>query len=645
MNFATPVNSDKLRYKIKVSGLPRFYSLLDPLLQEFLKMINEELRLNCIHARYSKKGNAWLYLTFPTETEQAVALRLLKKYNWKGRSLISTLVTADTPKTNINLTYVEGNHVAKRPRLDIPLSEQVLMSTIPYHSIEYEEQLRKKSEEARILFQRFGTIIQRKQPPLAEWCAMRKRQLNSDLAFELSPIIPSQKVDRYRNKCEWSVGINPDCDSVAVGLRVKDSMDGIHYVGPPDCLRNLPMPMITLAKKFEDFVKNHSQDWRIWRNMIIRMNEDGEVMVSIVINQHLLDTEQLSNIKCSISEWSKNNITENVVSLYFQVHGEKTLADCIGTTIEAELLWGQKYIVEKLLNLSLEISPATYFRLNSLGAEELCKVVADLADVNENTTVLDLFCGSGCLALTLAKKCKQVVGIELIKANIMDAKRNAEINGIVNCEFIAGRTEDILDSVLNKLKGCNVTVIMDPPLTGVSTGLVRTLRKFKEAINLIYVCSNHKLPLKNLLDFSSVVRYWQKPIDSDPFLPLRVVPIDMCPHTLRSELVLHFKRFCVDDILSTKNDRPSKMYSNRKFKTKFNPRTSETVTSSIQPSASGVGGLLDYLKKIEERAYQEGLAKGLERKAFQMGYSRGLQCASANDDDQFKKNSSTNSDQ
>lgn len=139
----------------------------DPLLQEFLKMINEELQLNCIHARYSKKGNAWLYLTFPTETEQANALKLLKKYNWKGRSLISTvrkiyffclqlifalktnlfaynivqLVTADTPKTNANLTYVEGNHMTKKPKLDIPLSEQVLMSTIPYHSIGYEEQV------------------------------------------------------------------------------------------------------------------------------------------------------------------------------------------------------------------------------------------------------------------------------------------------------------------------------------------------------------------------------------------------------------------------------------------------------------------------------------------------------------------------
>lgn len=63
----------------------------DPLLQEFLKMINEELKLNCIHARYSKKGNAWLYLTFPTQSEQGTALKLLKKYNWKGRSLISTV--------------------------------------------------------------------------------------------------------------------------------------------------------------------------------------------------------------------------------------------------------------------------------------------------------------------------------------------------------------------------------------------------------------------------------------------------------------------------------------------------------------------------------------------------------------------------
>lgn len=178
-----------------------------------------------------------------------------------------------------------------------------------------------------------------------------------------------------------------------------------------------------------------------------------------------------------------------------------------------------------------------------------------------------------------------------------------------------------------------------------ATGLVRTLRKFKEAINLIYVCSNHKLPLKTLLDFSSVVKYWQKPMDSDPFLPLRVVPIDMCPHTLRSELVLHFKRFSVDEILSNQNGGSLRLYGQRRFKTKFNQRISETITSNAQPSTSEVSGLLNYLKKIEERAYQEGLAKGLERKAYQMGYSRGLQGETSNDKDSFQKNSYSNPDQ
>jgi len=118
----------------------------------------------------------------------------------------------------------------------------------------------------------------------------------------------------------------------------------------------------------------------------------------------------------------------------------------------------------------------------------------------------------------------------------------------------------------------------------------------------------------------------------------------MCPHTLRSELVLHFKRFNIDEILTTKHNRSSRLYCHKRFRTKFNPKVSETATSNAQPSPSDVSGLLDYLKKIEERAYQEGLAKGLERKAFQMGYSRGLQSAATNDNDNYTKNSYTNPD-
>jgi len=70
-------------------------------------------------------------------------------------------------------------------------------------------------------------------------------------------------------------------------------------------------------------VKHHAEDWKIWRNMIVRMNEDGEVMVSIVVNQQPLGSDKLTAVKRSISDWVRDSVTENVVSLYFQVHGDK----------------------------------------------------------------------------------------------------------------------------------------------------------------------------------------------------------------------------------------------------------------------------------------------------------------------------------
>lgn len=80
----------------------------------------------------------------------------------------------------------------------------------------------------------------------------------------------------------------------------------------------------------------------------------------------------------------------------------RPISDTVGIPSKSELLWGKDHIKEKLLNLELEITPVTYFRINSAAAEILCRSVAELANVDSETTLLDLFCGSGSLALTLA---------------------------------------------------------------------------------------------------------------------------------------------------------------------------------------------------------------------------------------------------
>lgn len=86
--------------------------------------------------------------------------------------------------------------------------------------------------------------------------------------------------------------------------------------------------------------------------------------------------------------------------------------------------------------------------------------------------------------------------------------------------------------------------------------MIINLRKLQEAQRLIYVCSNHKLPLKNLLDLATVE---PGPFDgTNPFVPTRVIPIDMSPHTLRCELVILCERLDMTKIPKPTRQAPKK---------------------------------------------------------------------------------------
>lgn len=249
---------------------------------------------------------------------------------------------------------------------------------------------------------------------------------------------------------------------------------------------------------------------------------------------------------------------------------------------------------------------------------------------------------------------------------------------------------------------------------------MKTLREFKEAIRFIYVCSNHKLPLKNLLDFSSLSGHVSDP---DPIIPVRIIPIDMTPHTLRSELVILCERFDLSSMtlrqrktpemnvggrvelantmkpfyqsssvptrsssLSSTNphnkfmsmsasvphhSRPSSSYippSQPTYSNRFSSSSSFPPRVSLHDSNNAFGGTsgtsrttalddyyaedryssfrrdfenaidssfdsavntneflpLEVVRKIEERAFREGLTRGIQQCAYQVGYRLGL---------------------
>lgn len=130
-----------------------------------------------------------------------------------------------------------------------------------------------------------------------------------------------------------------------------------------------------------------------------------------------------------------------------------------------ELLYGQDYFVEELLGLRFCISPFSFFQTNSLGAEVLYETARSyIGDLGaENSVVFDLYSGTGTIAQLLAPVAKKVIGVEIVEEAVQAARENAALNGLHNCEFLAGDVLQVLDTISEKPD----FIVLDPPRDGI----------------------------------------------------------------------------------------------------------------------------------------------------------------------------------
>lgn len=142
-------------------------------------------------------------------------------------------------------------------------------------------------------------------------------------------------------------------------------------------------------------------------------------------------------------------------------------------------LKGKDYILEKLNDLTFMISPDSFFQVNSYGALKLYERVLEYADLKGNEKVLDLFCGTGTIGLFLSRYCSNVIGVEINKYAVEDAKKNAKLNDISNIEFIC-------DDAMNvNFKNIDL-VVVDPPRSGLDKVTIDYLLNL-DTKKLIYV--------------------------------------------------------------------------------------------------------------------------------------------------------------
>jgi 23S rRNA (uracil-5-)-methyltransferase RumA len=196
-------------------------------------------------------------------------------------------------------------------------------------------------------------------------------------------------------------------------------------------------------------------------------------------------------------------------------------------------LFGQKKIIESILELKFEISMQSFFQTNPKSAERLYAKVMDYAAIEQEESdniIMDMFCGTGTIAQLLAGKSKRkVVGVDIVASAIEDAKQNAQRNNITNVTFHAADVGKFLNE-FPEYKGKIDTIVLDPPRGGIAP---KTLRKVMalDAPRIVYVSCNPATQARDMEEMSK-----------EGYKLIRFSLVDQFPHTAHIESVALFEK-------------------------------------------------------------------------------------------------------
>ncbi len=291
-------------------------------------------------------------------------------------------------------------------------------------------------------------------------------------------ITPSSESYHYRNKITLHV------QNGILGLYREET----HNLIPIDkCL--------LVSDNVNNLIKTILKDIELTtvKNIIIK---EQEHKIQLIINGKIDQKQVVSKLKSQVVSIINNNQT----------------------------IYGTTHLKVSINNLIFQISPQSFFQVNTNTIIKLYNQVLKYASPTKNDTIIDLYCGTGSIGLYLSKYCKQVIGIELNPQAIKDAKENARLNKITNATFIEGDVKDIIN---NKYQA-NI-IIVDPPRKGLDQKTINIILTIK-ASKVIYVSCN---PITLVRDLKQLMSTYQI-IDT--------TGVDLFPQTSHVECVCVLNR-------------------------------------------------------------------------------------------------------
>lgn len=338
---------------------------------------------------------------------------------------------------------------------------------------------------------------------------------------EFEPIIRAEKVYGYRNKAQFPVEI--DGDEIKIGFYANHSHRVVHC---PGCALQ-PDEFGVILSAFEKHIKdfaitsyNEETGKGLLRHIYIRKGtKSGEIMVCPVINGNSLPGEnelvsRLLEVCPAITCVSININKENTNVIMGKI---------------CRTLYGKGYIEDILCGLRFRLSPLSFYQVNRDQAEKLYEKAAGYACLTGSETVIDLYCGTGTIGLSMAKKAGEIIGVEIIPQAIEDAKINAAANGISNARFLCGDASDAAKALENEGIKPDV-VILDPPRKGCAGDVIQTVVRMNPD-RIVYVSCDPATLARDCGLFASL-----------GYKVNKVTPTDLFPKTGHVESVVLLTR-------------------------------------------------------------------------------------------------------
>lgn len=357
--------------------------------------------------------------------------------------------------------------------------------------------------------------------------------------FKINEIIWSPLVDKYRNKIEFSFWKfisqkHEKQDHFNVWFHKQWEFSKIEDFDGTILISDLANK---IYKEIKDFAKNSwfpvydqfTQEW-FYRHIVIRQAFfTNQLMVILWINHEYLNNNSKINtdfLRKFLLELSKK-YTE-IKSIYLSLNSWK--ADI--AIWDLELVYWEKFIEEKLLDLTFNISPKSFFQTNSYWAQALYSEVLSQVDSSnlKDFTVLDLYGWTWTIGMVFAPHSKKVISVELVTQASNDWKDNAIKNNISNMEFVNAKVEDFLWKYLDEWKKADLLII-DPPRAWMHPSALPNILKFGTK-NIVYVSCN---PATLSRDLAYILQ-------NSEYKITKVTPVDMFPHTHHIETIVTLEK-------------------------------------------------------------------------------------------------------